>query len=148
VRRFHTDAFKFGQQVLTKKELAEVQKGKPDLPLIDMAAAVDEHWDGQLIGFRPPRSNPGDLLTFRGLYVAIYRMGSRAAHVEADSLGPYLDYDVYPKRVYRSRKDEPSIWWPLAVPLYAHALLVCNEQMNWPDPERVKAINNAMYVQK
>jgi hypothetical protein len=148
LRKFHTDALAFGQQVLTTEELAAVQKGEPSLPLTDMAAAVDKHWGDRLIGFRPPRSNPGDILTFRGLYVAIYRMGSRATHVETDSLGPYLDNDVYPKRVYRSRKDAPSIWWPLAVPLYAQALLVCNEQVNWPDPERVKAINNAMYAQK
>jgi hypothetical protein len=148
LRKFHTDALAFGQKVLTKRELAEVQKGEPGLALIDMAAAVDKHWGSRLIGFRPPRTNPGDILTFRGLYVAIYRMGSRAAHVEADSLGPYLDYDVYPKRVHRSTRDDSSIWWPLAVPLYAQALLVCNEQMNWPDPERVKAINNAMYAQQ
>jgi hypothetical protein len=31
--------------------------------------------------------------------------------------------------------------------LYAHALIVCNDQLNWPNPDRVRGINNAMYVQ-
>lgn len=148
LRKFHIDALAFGEKVLTKKELTAVQKGEPMPPLTDLAAAVDKHWGGRLIGFRPPRSNPGDILTFRGLYIAIYRMGSRATHVEPDSLAPYLDYDVYPRRVHRAAKDDPSIWWPLAVPLFAQALLVCHEQLNWPDPARVKAINNAMHAQR
>jgi hypothetical protein len=148
LRKFHIDALGFGEKVLTNKELAQAQKGEQMPSLTQLAEEVDKHWGRRLIGFRPPRSNPGDILAFRGLYVAIYRMGSRATHVEADSLAPYLDYDVYPRRVHRARKDDPSIWWPLAVPLFAQALLVCNEQFNWPDPGRVKAINNAMYAQK
>ncbi len=148
LRKFHIDALGFGQKVLTNKELAQVQKGEQMPPLTQLAEEVDKHWGGRLIGFRPPRSNPGDILAFRGLYVAIYRMGSRATHVETDSLAPYLDYDVYPRRVHRAKKDDPSIWWPLAVPLFAQALLVCNEQFNWPDPKLVKGINNAMYVQR
>lgn len=145
LRKFHDDALTYGAKVLTKKELSAVQKGKPMPPLVDLAAAVDQHWGGRLIGFRSPEGKPSDILTFRGLYVAIYRMGSRATHVEPDSLAPYLDYDVYPRRVHRATKDDPSVWWPLAVPLFAQALLVCHEQLNWPDPARVKAINNAMY---
>jgi hypothetical protein len=38
-----------------------------------------------------------------------------------------------------------SIWWPIAVPLYAQALLVCNEQLDWPDLDRVREVNNPMY---
>jgi hypothetical protein len=33
------------------------------------------------------------------------------------------------------------------VALYAHELIVCNDQLNWPDPDRVRGINDAMYVQ-
>jgi hypothetical protein len=115
-------------------------------PLTAMAKDIDEHWGNRLIGFRSPEGKPGDILTFRGLCVALDRMGSRAAHVEPDSLAPYLDYDDYPKRVHRSAGDEPCIWWPLAVPLYAQALLLCHEVLRWPDPER-GSINNAMYAQ-
>jgi hypothetical protein len=44
LRKFHDDARAYGAKVLTKKELAAVQKGKPMPPLVDLAAAVDKHW--------------------------------------------------------------------------------------------------------
>jgi uncharacterized protein DUF5677 len=144
LRKLHTDAIPYSQKVLTQHELAKAEKGVQMPPVMEQAAEVDRYWGGRLVGFRPP--TPGDMLTMRGLYVAIYRMGSRAAHAEATALNPYIDYD-YPRRVHRSERDRDSPWWSLAVPLYAQALLVCNEQLKWPDPKQVKAINNAMYAQ-
>lgn len=83
-----------------------------------MAKNVDEHWGGRLVGFRPPQKGPGDILTFSGLYVALYRIGSRAAHAQIQSLDVYGDFLHYPRKVYRPT-TEVSIWWPIAVPLYA-----------------------------
>ncbi len=147
--KLHNDVASVSKQkVLRPTELAQAKADAVQGPsLIDMAAEVDAHWGGRLIGFRSPQGKASDILTFRGLYAAVYRMGSRAVHVEQASLEPYIDYDVYPRRVDRGPKDDPSIWWPLTVPLYAQALLVCNEQLRWPDPDKVRAINNAMYSQ-
>ncbi len=144
MRRLHNDALLFGHTVLSKKELARTAGAKELPPLTQLAGEVDEHWGSRIIGFRPPQRKPNDILNFRGLYVAIYRISSRAAHMEPHSLDPYCEFSVYPRRVRRPEDDE-SIWWPLAVPLYAQALLVCHEQLNWPKPEHVRAINNAMY---
>jgi hypothetical protein len=129
---------------LTPEELKETEGAKRPLPVPAMAAQVDEHWGGRLIGFRPPQKDPGDILTFGGLYVALYRIGSRAAHAQIQALDVYGDFLHYPRKVYRPT-TEVSIWWPIAVPLYAQALLVCHEQLRWPDPDNVRAINNAMY---
>jgi hypothetical protein len=43
------------------------------------------------------------------------------------------------------RAGESSIFFPLVVPLYSQALIICHRQLGWPDPERVVAINNRMY---
>jgi hypothetical protein len=109
-----------------------------------MAKQVDEHWGGRPVGFRAPQKDPADILTFGGLYVALYRIGSRAAHAQIQALDVYSDFLHYPRTVYRPITEE-SIWWPIAVPLYAQALLVCHEQLGWPDPDKVRAINNEMY---
>ncbi len=145
LRKLHEDMIPYSQKVLTRAELEEAEKGVRMPPLIQLAGEVDEHWGGRLVGFRAPSSN--DILNFSGLYLPIYRMGSRAAHGEATALNIYIDHG-YPRRVDRATRDERSAWWSLAIPLYAQALLVCNEQLNWPDPERVRAINNAMYARK
>ena len=110
-----------------------------------LAADVDRYWGNRLIGFQPPGTGRGGILTFRGLYVGIYRVGSRAIHAQPHALDPYVDLARYPPCVRRSEPAPESIWWPVAVPLYAQELLVYNEQLGWPKPDRVRAVNNAMF---
>jgi hypothetical protein len=57
----------------------------------------------------------------RGLYTMVYRTASRSAHLQPDSLEPYATLTTSPIVVNRPNTDEPSIWWPLAVALYARA---------------------------
>lgn len=145
LRKLHHDALAFGETVLSKSQLAATDDSAKRMALADMAAEADSHWGGRMIGFRAPETGKQGILTMRGMYVAVYRISSRAAHAQPDSLDPYCDPTIYPAVVSRARRDEPSIWWPLAVPLYAHALLICHDQLNWPDPDRVRQINDAMY---
>ncbi len=146
LRKLHDDALKFDQEVMDEDELTAAKDAKPLPGLVDLALAVDKHWGGKMVGFRSPANGRQGILTMRGLYTMVYRTGSSAAHVQPDSLEPYAELHESP-RVIRRPLDEPSIWWPLAVALYAHALIVCHDQLNWPDPDRVRAINNAMYKQ-
>jgi hypothetical protein len=148
LRQLHQDALKFGQTVMDDGELAKSEGARKMPGLADLALAVDAHWGGKMLGFRAPASWNEGILTLRGLYTLIYRPASRAAHVQPDALEPYAT-NLQGARIVvdRPEKDEPSIWWPVTVPLYAHALIVCHDQLGWPDPDRVRAINNAMYSQ-
>ncbi len=143
-RALHNDALPYGIQILSQAELQATKGAKKPPSVPAMAKDVDEHWGGQLVGFREPQKNPGNILTFSGLYVALYRIGSRAAHAQIQSLDVYGDFVRYPRKVSRPITEQ-SIWWPIAVPLYTQALLVCHEQLGWPDPDRARAINNEMY---
>jgi hypothetical protein len=146
-RKMHTDAEPFGIKLLSPSELS-LTKGAKKMPdLAQRSAEVDAYWGPRLIGFRPPTSGQDGILTFRGLYAAIYRFTSRAAHAQPDAMDPYVEPRLYPVIVARPKPTLESIWWPLAVPLYAQALLVCHETLKWPDPVTVRAINDAMYVQ-
>lgn len=146
LRKLHNDALKFDQLVMDDAELAAAADAKELPGLADLALAVDGHWSGKMVGFRSPATGAQGILTMRGLYTTVYRTGSQAAHVQPESLAPYGELDASPRVIRRSGKNDPSIWWPLAVALYAHALVVCHDQLNWPDPERVRAINDAMYA--
>jgi hypothetical protein len=147
LRKLHNDAVKFGQSVMDEGELAAAE-GAKELPgLADLALAVDSHWGGKMLGFRAPASGKQGILTMRGLYTMVYRTASRSAHLQPDSLESYATLTTSPIVVNRPSKDESSIWWPLAVALYAHALIACHDQLNWPDPDRVREINDRMYAQ-
>lgn len=142
--KLHNDALPFDAQVLTASELEQVAKAKKLQNIADLAGDIDRYWPSRISGFRAPRKEPNDILTFRGLYVAVYRIASRETHTKPHALDPYCVVDRNP-RIVRQASHGPSHYWSLAVPLYAQALLVCYEQLKWPDPDRVRAINNGMY---
>jgi hypothetical protein len=144
-RRLHNDSLAYDLELLSEDELAASESAVQLPGLAQMASEVDKHWGARMIGFRPARGGREGILTLRGLYVAIYRIASRAAHAQPHALEPYSDFQSYPRRVTRPGPTTESIWWPLAIPLYAHALLICSTQLRWPDPNRVRAINDAMY---
>lgn len=146
--RLHNDTLAFtGQTVLTKSEIEKAESAQKLPDVAQLAEAVDKHWSARISGFRAPKGEspkPSDILNFRGLYVAIYRIASRNAHAKPHAIDPYCDFDGHPKVVDRA-KHEPTSYPSLVVPLYAQALLVCHHELKWPDPELVIAINNKMY---
>jgi hypothetical protein len=145
-RKMHDDALEYDMSILTDEELASTAGARKLKDLAQRAKEVDEHWGGRLIGFRESAGGRDGILTMRGLYVAIYRFASRAAHGQPHALDAYANAESYPRRVTRPSDQSESIWWSLCVPLYAHALLVCHDQLGWPDRDRVIAINDAMYT--
>jgi hypothetical protein len=153
--RLHKDSLAYGHLALSPAGVAAAERGIEQAagkganmpPLKKLAEEVDEHWGGRMIGFREPgASELADLLNFGGLYLGIYRIGSKAAHIEPESLNAYLDRQSYPVVVDEPVvEDDEAIWWSLAVPLYAQALIVCNSVLKWPDLDAVLAVNNRMY---
>lgn len=145
--RLHNDAVAFGQTVLTKRAVERAKEAQKLPDIAQLAEAADEHWSARIAAFRPPRrkqGRPEDILNFRGLYVAIYRIASRNTHAKPHALDPYCDYESYPNVIHLA-KHIPTSYPSLVVPLYAQALLVCHHVLKWPDPELVTAINNRMY---
>lgn len=116
-------------------------------PLADMAQlaqAVDRYWPERISAFTSPTSGTGALMTFRGLYLPVYRSASEPVH------GRPVVLDAYMSRGSElwhmgAEAASTSMFWPLIVPLFAWALLVCHHQWGWPDPAEVIAANNSMY---
>ncbi len=140
-KKLHGDAAQWGHEVLTEAELDAAATARPLVSLDKRAAEIDEHWGPRIRGFRPA----DDLLSFRGLYTHVYRVASRAVHAQVETLDGSIDSSGYPWVVRREQDD--SMYLPsLAVPLFAMALLVCAERFSWPDPDRVRAINDAFFA--
>ena len=146
--KLHNDTLAFvGQKVLKKSEIEKAKTAQKLPNVAQLAEAVDEHWSARIPGFREPKgksAKPADILNFRGLYVAIYRIASRNAHAKPHAIDPYCDFESDPNIVHLA-KHKPTSYPSLVVPLYAQALLVCHHELKWPDPEAVIAINNKMY---
>jgi hypothetical protein len=80
------------------------------------------------------------------MYIPAYRTLSEPVHGHADVMEAYINAGTPIWPVGPDANDR-SIWWALAVTLFAQALLVCHTVLGAPDPDRVRAANNAMYQQ-
>jgi hypothetical protein len=114
--------FHLSPPVLTPEEV-EKAKGCRELPaLIDCALEVDRYWAERLPrDFRSDGEPPRDILSIRGLYVAIYRVASRSVHAEPQTVYPYAmdDLDTYPVTIALPPENEVAdgrFWCEVAGP--------------------------------
>ena len=143
----HREVAERGHTLLNERQVETATGARALPPLSELAAVVDKHWGGRMIGFSEvPIDGGGGLLSMRGMYTFVYRPGSATVHMQPETLEPYATWETVPCVVDRPGKGEPSVWWPIVVPLYAHALIACHDQLKWPSPDRVRGINNAMYA--
>ena len=137
--KLHDDLATFGETLLSDQEVEKSRNARGMPPLADRARQADEHWSGRVEGL-----HPGDhLLSFRGLYIAVYRLGSQPTHGSIASLLPYIEQ--HPRRFkVRARPPDPSVvTYALVSPLLAIALVVAATRLRAVDADRVRAINDA-----
>lgn len=105
--------------------------------LTQRAEEADQHWSGQVKGLHAP----AHLLSFRGLYNAIYRLGSQPTHASISSLLPYIDQE--PNRfVVRPLKPDNRLPYALVSPLLAMAMTIAASQVKWIDEAKVRELND------
>jgi hypothetical protein len=140
-RKLQNDAIQIG----LIEELPMKVAGLQQLPdMAQLADRVDRHWGGRILGFTPPTTGAQALVTFRGMYLPVYRTASEPVHGRPEVLDAYMSRGSETWRMGPQAAAE-SMFWPLIVPLFAWALLVCHQQWGWPDPHQARATNNAMY---
>ncbi|MHB8243148.1 MAG: DUF5677 domain-containing protein [Solirubrobacteraceae bacterium] len=149
VLKMHREVEQRGHTLMNERQVKEATTAGRRMPdVAQFAEEVDKHWGGQMVGFSELPIDGGEgMLSMRAMYTFVYRPGSAIVHMQPETLLRYSTWDPEnpPSVVDRPAKGEHSPWWPIVVPLYAHALIACHAQLKWPDPERVRAINNSLY---
>jgi hypothetical protein len=135
----HRDAVGLGlEPLLTEHEIKNTPARKlPELKV--MARDADEHWGPRLTGWRIFDPKSPSVLTLRGLYTYFYRVASRTAHAEPETVEPYIDADSAPIAV-RLPIEGNFLHAQLAGPMFALALLVAADRYKWISPEAVLQI--------
>jgi uncharacterized protein DUF5677 len=124
--KLHNDAATFGEVILTPAEVAAARQA-PKLPsLAERALAADAHWAARVKGLHAR----GHLLSLRGLYIAVYRTGSRPAHASINALGPYIS-EANNRFVVDRATQETILWYALATPLLGIAMMIGAEKFKW-----------------
>jgi hypothetical protein len=146
-RRLHNDASRLGIQILSDEQYAEAAELDEIKRLIERADEVDAYWSRHIRGFRPPSlDTKAGLLTFRGLYIGLYRTSSRLVHAQIETVNDCVDFESYPRRpaIVHMEASDDVFWAAIACPLIAMALLVNAYLFRWPDSETVRAINDSL----
>jgi hypothetical protein len=133
--KLHHDALSFGEQILSEEEVAATRASKGLPPLTDMALEADKHWSGRIDGLHPD----GHLLGFRGLYLSIYRLGSRPAHGSMLALEPYVTH-VERRIVVDTARQGTLLWYSLIAPLFSIGLVVAAQRFHWLDEVNIREI--------
>jgi hypothetical protein len=136
--KLHNDLAAFGETLLDARQVAAGESATGMPALVDRARECDAHWAERVPGLHPP----GHLLSFRGLYNAIYRLGSQSTHASIASLLPYVQQE--PNRFVVGPPQRPTapVTYALVTPLLAMALIVLATHVKWIDGEKVRAIND------
>ena len=167
--KLHNDALQFedelGERVLTDERVAEIKKrlglsrepapaedeasaasasrrrrAEPDpellLPAVtEMAREADLHWSVRVRGLHPA-DHP---LGFRGLYLPVYRLGSRTAHGGLLALEPFVSR-AGNRLVINEAEPGSRLVWALPGPLFGIALIIAARWEQWIDDEEVRAL--------
>lgn len=136
--RLHNDLTSFGETLLTDEEIHSAQSATGLPALTTRAEQSDTHWSQRVDGLHAP----GHLLSFRGLYNAIYRLGSQPTHGSISSLLPYIDQE--PRRfVVRALVPwKNTLPYALVSPLLSMTLIIVSTEVKWIDDAKVSAIND------
>jgi hypothetical protein len=136
--RLHNDLATFGEELLNQREIdaAKAARGMPGLA--DRALSADTHWADRIEGLHAP----GHLLSFRGLYNVIYRVGSQTAHGSIAGIAPFIE--EAPRRfiVRRPTPADPGLPYALVCPLLTILLTVVADTVKWIDKTKVQALND------
>lgn len=140
--KLHNDLASFGVPLLNSKELSDAQAAKDahrePPPLHNRAEESDDYWHTRIEGLHAP----GNLLSFRGLYNAIYRLGSAQTHGTIASLLPYVEQHSNRFVVRQAQPTSGTVPYALVSPLLAITLTVAASKVEWIDADKVRDLNN------
>jgi hypothetical protein len=134
----HNDLVSFGQTLLTPAEITPAKAATGMPPVTKRAEESDAHWSQRIHGLH----TPGHLLSFRGLYNAVYRLGSQPTHGSIASLLPYIEQQQTRFVVRRPEPPVSTLPYALVSPLLSMALVVIASEVKWIDSEKVRKIND------
>jgi hypothetical protein len=135
--KLHRDFATFGETLFDPQEIAAGRAATGMPPLANRAKECDEHWAPRVPGLY----DDGHLLSFRGLYNAIYRLGSQSTHASVASLNPYVKRESR-RLVVAPPDDSTTLPYALISPLLAMALSVLATEVKWIDGKNVREIND------
>jgi hypothetical protein len=142
----HEAMEKFGVELPKDMDTSTAASLERTLPLQQMARAADDHWSERLPAFRPVTNDAAGLLTFSGMYTALYRILSRPAHGEVegiDAVAMGLPKQVVVRRERPPHRRANSV--SLCISIVGLVLVIYDSYFGGFDPDDLRALTHSLY---
>jgi Family of unknown function (DUF5677) len=137
---------RFGIERLTPAEAAKAKKAKQPMKMHKLAGAVDKHWSKISPAFRSYNPKDPDILTFIGIYTAVYSKTSNLVHADTVSIERFMTMPLQGEATIhaREKRSENNDYPSFALAMMGFLLVAFEHHFSWPAPDVVKGITNGL----
>lgn len=137
---------RFGIEPLTPAEAAKAEKAKPPIKLHKLTAAVDEYWSEVSPAFRSYDRAEPSVLTFAGVYTAVYSKTSNLVHADPASVERFMTMPLPGEATIhaREKRSESEDYPSLALAMMGFLLVVFAHHFSWPKRDVIDGVTNGL----
>lgn len=148
-RRFQAHKYakeRFRIEPLTPAEATKVEKARQPIKLHKLTSAVDEHWSKVSPAFRSYSPPKPDILTFTGVYTALYSKTSNLVHADPTSVERFMTMPLPTEATIHAREkrseseDHPSF----GLAMMGFLLVVFGHHFSWPARDVIDEVTNGL----
>jgi len=143
----HKNAKKrFGLEPLMAAEAAKAKKAKQPIKLHKLTGAVDQHWSEVSPAFRSYDPAEPSILTFTGVYTAVYSKTSNLVHADPASVERFMTMPLPGKATIhaREKRSESEDYPSFGLAMMGFLLIVFGHHFSWPDREVIDGVTNGL----
>lgn len=137
---------RFGIEPLTPAEAEKAKNAKPPIKLHELTGAVDQHWSEVSPAFRPFDSDEPSVLTFTGVYTAVYSKTSNLVHADPASVERFMTMPLPGEATIHvcEKRSESNDYPSLVLPMIGFLLIVFAHHFNWPSRDVIDGVTNGL----
>ena len=137
---------RFGIVTMEPAEAAKTRKAKPPIKLHKLTGAVDSHWSEVSPAFRSFDPDEPDVLTFTGVYTAVYSKTSNLVHADPASVERFMTMPLPGEATIhaREKRSESNDYPSFALAMMGFLLVVFAHHFNWPKREVIDGVTNGL----
>lgn len=137
---------RFGIEPLKPAEVAKAEKAKQPIKLHKLTGAVDDHWSGVSPAFRSYDPKEPDILTFTGVYTAVYSKTSNLVHADPTSVERFMTMPLPGEATIhaREKRSESEDYPSLGLAMMGFLLVVFEHHFNWPSRDVIDGVTNGL----
>lgn len=137
---------RFGLEPLAPADEAKAREAKQPMKMHRLAGAVDKHWSEVSPAFRSYDPKSPDILTFIGIYTAVYSKTSNLVHADTVSIERFMTMPLRGKATIhaREKRSESNDYPSFALAMMGFLLVAFEHHFSWPAPDLIEGITGVL----